>query len=96
MKKLLRLMAVILVASGVWMGACDALSQEITYSGPPITLRFSTHSPTTHPLFKTNWYPWIEMVKNESKGKLLFQVYAAESLHGARDGFHKSTPCAGS
>jgi TRAP-type C4-dicarboxylate transport system substrate-binding protein len=40
----------------------------------------------THPLFKI-WNRFFEEVKTESKGKLLFQVYAAESLHGGKDGF---------
>jgi TRAP-type C4-dicarboxylate transport system substrate-binding protein len=66
--------------------AGEAASQEISYSGPPITLRFSTHTPVTHPLFKI-WNRFFEEVKTESKGKLLFQVYAAESLHGGKDGF---------
>jgi len=66
--------------------AWEAASQELTYGGPPLTLRFSTHSPLTHPLFNI-WNPFFEMVKKESNGKLLFQVYAAGSLHGGRDGF---------
>jgi TRAP-type transport system periplasmic protein len=85
-------MARFLVACGVLLplllgAASEAGSQELSYAGPPITLRFSTHQASTHPLFKYNWNPFFELVKQESKGKLLFQVYAAESLHGARDGF---------
>ena len=66
--------------------AGEAASQGITYTGPPLTLRFSTHSPLTHPLFNI-WNPFFEMVKKESNGKVPFQVYAAGSLHGGRDGF---------
>lgn len=88
MRTLLRFVTVFFAFSALWIGGADqAFSQEVTYSGPPITLRFSTHSPTTHPLFKTNWYPYFELVKKETNGKILFQVFAAGSLHGPRDGF---------
>ena len=88
MKAWFRYLVVILMFSAFLTGvAGESLSQEITYSGPPITLRFSNHSAATHPLYKTNWYPFIELVKKESKGKLLFTVYAAGNLHGPRDGF---------
>ncbi len=62
-------------------------AEEVSYTGPPITLRFSTHSPTTHMLYKANFIPFMELVEKESKGKLIIKPYASGVLHGPRDGF---------
>ena len=66
---------------------CAPAAGEVTYTGPPITLRYSTHFPTTHMLYKNAFVPWMEALKKESKGKLIVQPYTSSSLHGARDGF---------
>ena len=74
MKKYRNMTAVLLIflfAIGGWV--CNVVAQETTYSGPPITLRFSAHGPSSHYMYKVR-YQFFDIVKNESKGKLLFKV----------------------
>lgn len=72
------------------LGPTGSLAAEEAYTGPPITLRFSTHTPTTHMLYKANFIPFMELVEKESKGKLIIKPFASGVLHGPRDGFKAS------
>ena len=85
MKKLNVLMTCLVVASCVV--ALEAVAQEITYTGPPITIRYSHFAPDTHKWVKGAVDPWVELVAKESKGKLLIKKYFSATLHGPRDGF---------
>jgi len=62
-------------------------SEEITYSGPPITLRISHFAPDTHKIMKAAFDPWIAMVEKESKGKIVVKKYFGGVLVGPKDGF---------
>ena len=87
MKRTLRFLIAAWILCPLLVGiACEAASQELTYTGAPITWRFSAHFPLKHPLFNI-YNPFFEMVKKETNGKLLFKVFAAGSLHGGTDGF---------
>ena len=60
---------------------------EITYAGPPITIRLSSHVSDTHLVWQRSTIPWMRLVEKESKGKLIIKPYTSGSLHGAKDGF---------
>jgi TRAP-type C4-dicarboxylate transport system substrate-binding protein len=68
-------------AEGTWA------AEEITYSGPPITLRISHFAPDTHKIMRAAFDPWIAMVEKESKGKIVVQKYFGGVLVAAKDGF---------
>ena len=65
----------------------DLSAAEITYTGPPITIRFSSHSPDTHLVWQRGAIPWMKLIEKESKGKLIIKAYSSGSLHGPKDGF---------
>jgi TRAP-type C4-dicarboxylate transport system substrate-binding protein len=72
----------------VIVGPLNALkAEEITYTGPPITIRYSSHVPATHMVFKAAFVPWMQQLEKESKGKLTVKTYMSGALHGPRDGF---------
>jgi TRAP-type C4-dicarboxylate transport system substrate-binding protein len=65
----------------------DLVAVEVTYTGPPITIRYSSHVPATHMVFKAAFIPWMQLLEKESKGKLTMKTYMSGALHGPRDGF---------
>ena len=72
----------------VIVGPLNALkAEEITYTGPPITIRYSSHVPATHMVYKAAFVPWMQQLEKESKGKLTVKPYMSGALHGPRDGF---------
>jgi TRAP-type transport system periplasmic protein len=64
-----------------------ASAAEVTYTGPPIKIRVSSHIAETNIMFKEVYLPWLNLVEKESKGKIKFDKYFSGALHGARDGF---------
>ena len=62
-------------------------AEEITYTGPPITIRYSSHVAITHLVVQRALLPWNQLVEKESKGKLIVKTYMSGALHGPRDGF---------
>lgn len=70
------------------MGAFTGMAaEEFTYTGPPITIRFSAYYGPTYASYKFGVEPWIKMIEKDTKGKIQFKVYLNSVLHSARDGF---------
>src|SRR4030042_1915793 len=65
----------------------DLVAAEVTYTGPPITIRYSSHVPESHMVVQKAFLPWVKSLQEESKGKLLVRTYFSGALHGPRDGF---------
>lgn len=88
MRRVVRSLKFFLLVSLLTLGTISGLAaQEITYTGPPITLRMSTHAPTTHMIYRATLIPFMEQTEKESKGKLIIKPFPSASLHGPRDGF---------
>lgn len=60
---------------------------EITYTGPPITLRFSSHMAKTNQIYQSVYETWLKVIEKRSNGKIKPKAYAAQSLHASTDGF---------
>lgn len=87
MKTSARLPLLILSSLLFLLAGVPALAQEkFTYNGPVITLRYSTYVPETHPSTKVA-KKWIEMVEQESNGKVKIKAFYSGVLHSAKDGF---------
>jgi TRAP-type C4-dicarboxylate transport system substrate-binding protein len=76
--------AVVFSILGPWS---ELSASEVTYAGPPITIRYSSHVPESHMVVKTAFIPWVKWLEKESQGKLLVKTYFSGALHGPRDGF---------
>lgn len=59
----------------------------VAYTGPTITLRFSSHIPSTNKIFKDTMAPWIEHLKKTSNNKIKIKFYMGGVLNGPKDGF---------
>jgi len=77
-------LVIVLMASAVSFASS---STKITYSGPPITLRYSTHVSTTHMVWQNTMKPWLKLLEEMSEGKLVIKTFTDGVLHGSRDGF---------
>jgi len=73
----------IIVLFSVGAGAAD----EVTYTGPKITFRFSSHIPSTNKIFKDTMAPWVQRLKETSNNKLDVKFYMGGVLNGPKDGF---------
>jgi TRAP-type transport system periplasmic protein len=62
-------------------------AEKITYTGPPITLRFSSHVPLSHGINKKVFIPFFKMIEEKSNGKLIVKSFLDKTLHGQTDGF---------
>ncbi|MBW2545580.1 MAG: TRAP transporter substrate-binding protein DctP [Deltaproteobacteria bacterium] len=62
-------------------------STPITYSGPPITLRYSSHVSKTHMVWQNTMVPWLKLLEEMSEGKLIIKTFTDRVLHGPKDGF---------
>ena len=88
MKSRPRLFLLTLLASFLALGAVTTQAAEkFTYTGPPITIRFSAYYPAVYPVFKIGVAPWMKMVEKESNGKIVFKEFLSGVLHSAKDGF---------
>jgi TRAP-type transport system periplasmic protein len=77
-----------LVTAALALAATAAVAQQkLAYDGPVITLRLSHFAPANHPMSKAVSHKWIEMVEQESGGKIKIQAFYGGVLHGAKDGF---------
>lgn len=81
------LLVILFSVPGGWS---DLQATEVTYTGPPITIRFSSHVPESHKVIQNAFLPWMKSLEKESKGKLLIKTYFSGALHGPRDGFKAS------
>lgn len=63
-----------------------AAEPAISYTGPPIQLKFSHPNPPAS-MAPPIWRAGLTWLEHATKGKLTFKEYGAGSLHGARDGF---------
>lgn len=88
MKIIKKMLPLILVFLFISAGSWEALNAaEVTYTGPPITIRYSSHVPESHMVVKKAFVPFVKELQEESKGKLLVKSYFSGALHGPRDGF---------
>jgi TRAP-type C4-dicarboxylate transport system substrate-binding protein len=88
MKRSRRFLALFLGLGFFFVGTSNGLlAEEITYTGPPLTIRFSSHVSDTHLVWQRATIPWMRLVEKESKGKLIIKPYTSGALHGAKDGF---------
>jgi len=78
------LFVILFSVAGGWN---DLRAAEVTYTGPPITIRYSSHVPESHMVVQKAFHPWVKSLAEESKGKLLVKSYFSGALHGPRDGF---------
>ena len=83
-----RLLSLFLLTQFMAIGAISSrASEDTTYTGPPITIRYSFFGPATHVSSAGAIIPWANLVEKESKGKIVFKFYWNGVLHGSRDGF---------
>lgn len=59
----------------------------VTYTGPTITFRFSSHIPSTNKIFKDTMAPWVEHLQKTSNNKIKIKFYMGGVLNGPKDGF---------
>ncbi len=70
------------------MGAFTGMAaEEFTYTGPPITIRFSSYYAPSYCAYKFGVEPWIKTIEQETKGKIQFKIYLNAVLHSSKDGF---------
>ena len=62
-------------------------SKALTYTGSPITLRFSTLMAKTHQIHQSVYEIWLKVIEKRSNGKIQPKMYSAGVLHAAADGF---------
>lgn len=67
-------------------GKLQVPEQPVTYSGKPITIRFSSFVAATVPLWEV-YRGAFKQLEKESKGKLLIKEYPGGVLHAMADGF---------
>lgn len=53
----------------------------------PITLRYTTHVPSSHGLYTQAFIPFAELVERETQGRLRLEAFTDRLLHGPLDGF---------
>jgi TRAP-type C4-dicarboxylate transport system substrate-binding protein len=59
----------------------------VTYTGPTITFRLSSHIPSTNKIFKDTMAPWVEHLSKTSNNKIKIKFYMGGVLNGPKDGF---------
>lgn len=59
---------------------------DITYSGDPITLRFSTHTPATAASAKQVEFPAFKLLERLTNGKIKVEARHGGTVHAAKEG----------
>jgi len=69
------------------VGSDTLASEKVSYTGDPITIRFSTHASLTHIMYKIGFGPGMKLMEEKSNGKLIIKTFPGQSLHSVKDGF---------
>lgn len=70
-----------------WLSHKNPLGEpKITYTGKPITLKFSHPAPPAS-IVPPIWQQGFQWLEEATNGKLRIKEYGAGTLHGAKDGF---------
>lgn len=63
-------------------------SIQMTYTGPPVKLRWSNYYAEAHMVSQNNLKPYVEFIQQESQGKILFDPqHWGATLHNVKDGY---------
>lgn len=60
-------------------------------SGDSRVLRYTSHLPSSHPLYHQVFLPWAEIVAEQTEGRLRWEHFVDGQLHGPLDGFKAVT-----
>lgn len=87
MKRLIGFLTILFAYGLIGFSGHLAAADSVSYTGKPITLRFSSHIPPNNQLFQSIMKPWLKMVNEESGGKIKIKLLLGGLLHGSKDGF---------
>ena len=77
-----------LLASLAGLGfAAPFIAGRKDWTEDPITLRYTSHVPSTHGLYTQAFIPFAELVERRTLGRLRLQPFTDGLLHGPLDGF---------
>jgi TRAP-type C4-dicarboxylate transport system substrate-binding protein len=67
--------------------AAPLIAGRRAWTEEPITLRYTSHVPSSHGLYTQGFVPFAELVERETEGRLRLESFADRLLHGPLDGF---------